>query len=208
MPDSIGKVAEEILTAYYKQVKTDNSNYSLRDMAEMVAIEVANEAWKNSVEQDRLGESVYANDQFITPFFGLSLLTDVNGKFYVPMPNAPAGLVLQREVAYVGFTGNESAQVFPMRNKDRFNQQMQKTPKWMILYYVEGQNICFDNVPKGVTGPVDIKLVGAVPIGTELVNLPMNCPKNVQSAIINTILSRIIPVRNVLPDYVNDDVSK
>lgn len=208
MADTIGKLSEQILTQYYKQVKNDNSNYTLRHIAEQVATEIAIQAWSNAIEQDKLGESVYANDMFITPFFGLTLATDTNGNKYVAMPNTPAGLPQQREVAYVGFTGNKKTQVFPIRNKDRFMQQMQPTPNWMIMYYVEGNNIVFDNISPLVTGPVDIKLVGAIPAGSNLVDLPINAPKNIQSMIFDKILSRMLPVRNVLPDNINDNVSK
>jgi hypothetical protein len=65
----------------------------------------------------------------------------------------------------------------------------------------------FENISDLITGPVDIKLVGAVPVG-ELVNMPINAPKNVQSRIFDKILSRMLPVRNVLPDNINDNVSK
>lgn len=205
--DTVGKLAEEIITEYYKQVKSDNSNYTLRHVAEQVATEIANQAWQNAVQQDKLGESVYANDMFITPFFGLTLLTDVNGNKYVPMPQTPAGLPQQREVAFVGFTGNKKTRVYPIRNKDRFMQQLQPTPRWMVMYYVEGNNIVFDNISDLITGPVDIKLVGAVGNG-QLVDMPINAPKNVQSMIFDKILSRMLPMRNVLPDNVNDAVSK
>jgi len=208
MADTIGKLAEEILTEYYKQIKNDNSNYSLRHIAELVATEIAVQAWASSIESSKLGESTYSNDQFITPFFNLTLLTDSNGNKYVPMPNTPAGLPQQREVAYVGFVGNNKDQCFPMRNKDLFMQQLSNTPKWMILYYVEGQNIVFYNLSKMVTANVNMKLVGAIPTGTEIVDLPINAPKNVQSAIFDKILGRMLPQRNVLPDNVNDNVSK
>jgi hypothetical protein len=207
MADTVGKLSEEIITEYYKQVKNDNSNYTLRHIAQQVATEIAVQAWGNAIEQDKLGESVYANDMFITPFFGLDLLTDDNGSKYVPMPNTPAGLPQQREVAYVGFTGNKKTQVYPIRNKDRFMQQMLPTPKWMVMYYVEGNNIVFDNISSLITGPVDLKLVGAMPEG-ELVNMPINAPKNVQSMIFDKILGRMISQRNVLPDNINDNVSK
>lgn len=208
MADTIGKLSEEILTEYYKQVKNDNSNYSLRHIAEQVATEIAVEAWKSAIEADKIGETIYANDQFITPFWGLAQQTDTDGSSYVAMPNTPAGLPQQREVAFVGFTGNTKTQVFPIRNKDRFMQQLQPTPRWMIMYFVEGQKIKFDNKPSNITGTVDIKLVGAIPVGSEITELPINAPKNVQSMIFDKILSRMLPTRNVLPDKINDAVSR
>ena len=202
-----GMLAEIILTTYYKTERNDNANYSLRHIAQFVAEEVAFHAKANAYEQDKLGEAVYANDQFITTYWGLALLTDVNGNKYVPMPNTPAGLPKGRELAYVGFTGNKTSQVFPMRNKDRFVQQMADTPKWMILCYVENGNIVFDNISKAVTGPVDVKLVGSAPLG-ELVSMVLNIPKDVETSIIDKILARLNSVRGVLPDNINDNVSK
>lgn len=208
MADTVGKLAEEIITQYYKKSKSDNSNYTLRHVAEQVATEIAVQAWQSAIEQDKLGESVFANDQFITSFYGIALQTDTDGAKYALMPNTPAGLPMQREVAYVGFTGNSTTQVFPIRSKDRFMQGMTKTPKWMVLYYIDGQKIKFDNLPALIAGPVDMKLVGAMQTGPELVNLPINAPKNVQSAIFDKILNRMLQVRNVLPDNSNDNISR
>lgn len=207
--DSIGKLAEEILTEYYKQTKSDNSNYTQRHIAEQIATEIAFFAKADALEQDMMGESVYANDQFITTYNGLSLQTEAaTARKYITMPNTPVGLPQGRELAYIGFTGNSSVQVFPMRNKDMFMQQMTNTPKFMVLAYIEGGNIYFYNLSKIVNANVDLKLVGAVPVGTELVNLPMNMPKDRQSQIFDKILNRMLAIRPVLPDERNDNVSK
>lgn len=205
---TFGKLAELIITAYYKTVRSDNANYTLRQVAEFIAEEVAYQAKVDAYEQDRLGESVYANDQFITSYSGLVIQTDGNGNKYVQMPNAPAGLPQGRELAYIGFTGNKKTQVFPMRNKDRFMQQLQKTPRWMVLAYIEGGRIYFDNLSAMVTATVELKLVGSVPVGEELVNLPINLPKSTESAIVDKILNRMNMVRQVFPDNVNDAISK
>lgn len=206
---TIGKLAELIVNAYYKEVRNDNANYSLRHVAEFIAQEVALQAFNSAIESDKLGESVYANDQFITTYNGLTVAVEgVSNRKYIAMPNPPAGLPQGRELAYIAFTGNSSLQIFPMRNKDMFMQQMTDTPKFMILAYIEGGNIYFYNLPAHVTATVDLKLVGSVPIGEELVNLPLNLPKNVESVIIDKILARMNSVRGVLPDSINDNVSK
>jgi len=209
MADSYGKLAELILTGYYKNYRSDNANYSLRQIAEYVAQEVAYQAKVDAFEQDRLGESVYSNDQFLCTYNGLSIQTEsATGRKYITMPNTPAGLPQGRELAYIAFNGNKKTQIFPMRNKDRFMQQMTKTPKWMVLAYIEGGNIYLDNVSSLVSATVNLTLVGSVPVGTELVDLPLNLPKSVESAIVDKILNRLNMVRNVLPDGVNDNVSK
>lgn len=205
---TFGFLAELISNSYYKIERSDNENYTLREFAEMVAQEVAYFAKVDALEQDRLGESVYANDQFITTYNGLSLLTDVNGNKYVPMPNTPAGLPQGRELAYIAFTGNKKIQIFPMRNKDRFMQSFTKTPNWMVLAYIEGQNIFLENVSKLVNATVDLKLVGAVGTGNQLIDTPLNIPKNTESLILEKILNRLNMVRNILPDKINDAVAK
>lgn len=206
--NTYGALAEEIITEYYKKFKNDNSNYTIRHIAEQVAQEVAMQAFNDAVLQDRLSESIFANDQFITSYTGLSITTLADGRKGVPLPNQPAGLPKGRELAYIGFTGNKKTQVFPMRNKDLFMQQLTPTPKWMILAYIEGQNVFFENLSSLVTANVDMKLVGAVGTGQQLVDTPLNMPKQMQSIIMDKVLSRMNPIRNVLPDNVNDDVSK
>lgn len=203
-----GFLAEIIITQYGKKVRSDNFIYTLRHVAEMIAQEVAWFAKADALEQDRLGESVFANDQFITTYFGLSLLTDDAGTKYVEMPNTPTGLPMGREIDYVGFTGNKSTQVIPMRNKDMFMQQMTKTPKWMILYYVENGRINFYNLSGLVTAStVDLKMVGSVADG-ELIDQVLNIPKNYESSILDKVLARMNTERNVLPDQINDNISR
>lgn len=203
-----GSFSEEIITEYYKKIRNDSANYTLRHIAEQVAQEVAFFAKADAYEMDRLGESVFSNDQFICTYFGLDLLTNTNGVKYVPLPNIPAGLPQGRELAEVVITGNTKSQVIPMRNKDRFMQQFTFTPAWMILAYINGENILFDNISPLVTGPVDIKLIGAIPTGSNLLDLPLTIPKSTQSQIFDKILNRMNMIRNVLPDQVNDNISK
>lgn len=207
MATTYGKLAEIILTTYYKSVKNDNSNYSLRHIAELIAQEVAFNAKIDAYEQSKLGESTFANDQFITTYFGLEMETDGGGNTYVEMPATPAGLPQGREIAYAGFTGNKRSQIILMRNKDLFMQQFTATPKWMILAYVENGRLVFYNKPSIITGTVDLKLVGSIPTG-ELVNQVLNVPKSTEGIIMDKILARLNSVRGVLVDNVNDNVSK
>lgn len=210
MPQSTyGLLSELILTAYYKTERSDNANYTLRQIANYIAQEVAMQAVASARDEDHMGEATYANDQFIVPYNGLLIQTETaTNRRYISMPNIPAGLPAQRELAYIAFTGNSTLQVFPMRNKDVFMQQLTDTPKFMILAYIEGGNIYFYNLSAIVTGTVDLKLVGSVPVGSELVNLPLNLPKNIESVIIDKILARLNAVRGIMPDTVNDNISK
>lgn len=208
---TIGALSEQIITEYYKKVKNDDANYTLRHVAEEVAQEIAYFAKASAYESEKMGESVFANDQFIVTYNALTLLKDVNETFYIPFPNIPTGLPKGREIAYIAFTGVKKYQIIMMRNKDRFMQSFIKTPSWMVLGYVENGKILLDNVPPLVTtstATIDLKMVGSLPIGTNLVDLPLLIPKDVQSLIFDKILSRMLPVRNVLPDQINDNVSK
>lgn len=203
-----GKMSELIINAYYKTVRNDNANYTIRHIAEMVAHEVAYFAKMDAFEQSNLGESTYSNDQFISVYRALAMQVDASGNKYIKMPQTPAGLPQGREIEYVNFTGNKKVQVFPMRNKDRFMQSMTKTPNWMVLYYVEDGNIVFQNLSALVTGTVDIKLIGAIPSGTELVDCVLNVPKNTESQIFDKILARLNSIRGVKVDTTNDGVSQ
>ncbi len=207
--NTYGAISELILNQYYKQVRDQNANYEMRHIAEMVAQEIAFYAVADAMKNDHLGESMYANDQFIVSYNQLPLLNDtVLNKKYFALPSIPAGMPQNREVAYVGFTGNSKTQCYPMRNKDRFMQNFVRTPAWMTLYFIENGRVYFENLSPLVSGPVDTKLVGAVPLGENLVDLPLNMPKDVQAIIIDKVLHRLYMIQGKLPDKVNDAVSK
>lgn len=203
-----GMLSEEIRNQYDKKIGSDNSTYTLRHIATMVAQEVAFFAKADAFEQSNIGEATFSNDQFIVTYNGLTMLTDVQGYKYVPLPSSPIGLPQGREVEYVGFTGNKKTQVFPMRNKDRFMQQMTKTPKWMALYYVENGNIIFDNLSPLISDTVDLKLVAGIPTGTNLLDLPLFLPRNYESIILDKVLNRMNVERNILPNNVNDNINR
>lgn len=203
---TVGKLAEMIRTAYYKKYANDNANYTLRHIGEQVGQELAYQAKADAMEMDHLGEAMFSNDQFVTVYRALPLQTDGQGYNYIPFPNPPAGLPQGREVAYIGVTGNKKTQIFPIRNKDLFMQG--ETRNWMILAYVENGNIVFENLSPLITGPFDLKLVGALPVGTNLLDLPLNLPKSSETAIMDRILAKMISQRQVTPDFSNDGIEK
>jgi len=208
---SYGALAEEISTEYLKKVKNDTTVYSYRHISEMIAQEVAYFAKASAFENSKIGESTFSNDQFIVTYNALTILTDVNGNLYIPFPNAPAGLPKGREIAYIRFTGSNKYQIFPIQSKDRFMYDFTASPSWMVKCYVEGGNIVLDNVPALITtstATIDLRLIGSIPTGTNLVDLPLFIPKDVQSLIFDKVLSRMLPQRSVLPDNVNDAISK
>lgn len=203
-----GMLSEEIRNQYNKKIGSDNDTYTLRHIATMVAQEVAFFAKVDAFEQSNIGESTFSNDQFIVTYNALTMLTDAQGYKYVPLPSSPIGLPQGREIEYVGFTGNKKTQVFPMRNKDRFMQQMTKTPKWMMLYYVENGNIVFDNLSALISDTVDLKMVASIPTGTNLLDLPLFMPRNYESIILDKVLARLNTERNIQPNNSNNNTSK
>lgn len=203
-----GMLSEEIRNQYNKKIGSDNDTYTLRHIATMVAQEVAFFAKGDAFEQSNIGEAMFSNDQFIVSYNALTMSTATDGTKYVPMPSSPIGLPQGREIEYVGFTGNKKSQVFPMRNKDRFMQQMTKTPKWMMLYYVENGNIVFDNLSPLINDTVDLKMVASIPTGTNLLDLPLFLPRNYESLILDKVLGRMNVERNIQPNNTNNNVSK
>ncbi len=201
-----GKFSELILNAYYKFIRSDNANYTMRQIAEMVAHEVAFFAKGDAFEQSALGETTFANDQFISVYRAIALSTDADGNKYITMPQTPVGLPQGREIARVSFTGNKTVQVYPIRNKDVAFQSTR--PKWMITYYVEDGKLVFGNLSNLVNATVDLRLVGAIPAGTELIDCVLNVPKNIESQIFDKILVRLNAVRGVKVDMINDGVSQ
>ena len=69
-----GYISEQILTTYYKGVRSDDSQYSLRHISSMVAQEVALMARKNAFENSNNGDVTYMNDQFITTYQSVPVL--------------------------------------------------------------------------------------------------------------------------------------
>lgn len=203
-----GMLSEEIRNQYNKKIGSDNDTYTLRHIATMVAQEVAFFAKGDAFEQSNIGEAMFSNDQFIVTYNALTMSTATDGTKYVPMPSSPIGLPQGREIEYVGFTGNKKNQVFPMRNKDRFMQQMTKTPKWMMLYYVENGNIVFDNLSPLINDTVDLKMVASIPTGTNLLDLPLFLPRNYESLILDKVLNRMNVERAIQPNNTNNNVSK
>jgi len=209
MVATYGLLAERILTEYYKQTPVDSQNYTVRHICQWIATEQAMAAKANAIENSNLGEATFANDQFITTYYGIAQQTDAaTGNSYVAMPSTPGGLPKNREIAYVGFSGNKKVQVIPMSNKDLFMQQFTKTPSWMVLYYIENGNVVFYNKPPLLKAPVDLKLVGAMPAGVDFVDSPLNIPKDYESVIFDTILKRLVAQRGVITDSINDNISQ
>jgi len=97
-----GYIAEQILTTYYKGVRSDDSSYSLKYIASMVAQEVAFMARKNAFENSNNGDITYINDTFISTFRNIPVsLNSVSNEKYCVMPTIPAALPNNNEIISV-----------------------------------------------------------------------------------------------------------
>jgi hypothetical protein len=64
-------------------------------------------------------------------------------------------------------------------------------PTGIVLYKVENGNIVFINLPKIINSPVNMKLVGAVPPGTTILDSVLNIPKDVEDDIFSSMLQEL-----------------
>ena len=205
MATTYRKLSEIILNQYLKGIASDDASYSLRHVAEMVAMEVAFFARKNAFENSNAGSATYANDQFISVWNNLPLLIDeATHERYVDLPATPTSLPNNQEIQTVTFTACPKCHVVPMQNKDRFAQSFLPQIPNCILYFIEDSKIKFDGIGKLATGDiVSVKMIGSVP-GNSLLDSVLNVPKDVESSILDKVLSRMNMERNVQQDQLND----
>jgi len=189
------KFSQIVIKAHYDAYPTAESGISERFIAERTAMKVAKAAVKSAYGNSNLSEATYANDQFISVFNNCPLLTDSStGNKYAVMPATPAGLPLGREIAQISFTGYPNVWCVPMSNRYEFMQNgLPPIPaqEGIQLFKVENGNIVFENLPSIITGPVNMKLVGAVPPGTTILDSVLNVPKDVQDDIMLELLNEL-----------------
>lgn len=199
------QLAQEIIDAHYNGVPVPEAAISQRFVAERIAMLVAKAASRSAFANSNEGEVTYSNDQFISTFYNLTLSTDaVTQDKYVTMPATPAGLPNGREIAQVSFTGAPNAWIVPMANRMGFVESMlPKLPNDIILFRVENGRIVFQDLPAIITGNVNIKLVGAVPTGTTILDSLLNVPKDVEDDIFTTILNELVMNYKTQPTTIN-----
>lgn len=207
MQTTFRKLSELILDRHYSGIGSDDASISVRHVAELVAIEIAYMATKSSFENSNSGEATYANDQFISVFNNLDLLTDsITGEKYTLLPSTPAGLPNNQEVSSVAFTSCPNIKVVPLKQKDTFAQQFLDMPSKIYNYKIENGRIVFISLPDIVTGKVSTKMVGAIS-GTTLLDSVLNIPKNYEGEIMDRVLIKLMPNRvSVQRDINNDQV--
>lgn len=199
-----GYISEQILTTYYKGVRNDDSQYSLRHIASMVAQEVALMARKNAFENSNGGDITYINDSFISTYKSVAVLLDsVSKEKYCVLPAVPTALPNNQEIVSVSLNTKTNKTFIPMRNKDRFAQSFLRPIKGMVFYYIEAGRIYFDNPENFQFTALTIKMAGALPSGA-ILDAQLNVPKNYESEIIDKVLSRLLSMSRLGQDLTND----
>lgn len=198
--------SERIINAHYNNFPSPEATITPRFIADRAAAKVAKAAVKNAYGNSNLSEATYSNDQFIAVFNGVALLTDPSTQNkYAVMPATPAGLPLGREIAQISFTGYPNVWCVPMSNRYQFIQTgLPPIPAsdGVQTFVVENGNIVFQNLPGIVTGPVNMKLVGAVMAGDAILTQFLNVPKDVQDDIFLSILGELASEYKVQPQVI------
>lgn len=186
-------LAQKILDAHYPGGPLPEAAITERFVAERIAMKVAKAAVRSAYTNNNLGECTYANDQFISVYYNQPLLTNTNtGEKYAVMPATPAGLPKGREIAQISFSGAPGLFVVPEDNKDEFIEtQLPPLPSNIIVFKVEDGNIVFPRLPAIINSTVNMKLVGAIPPGTTLLDSVLNVPKDVEDDIMMEILNEL-----------------
>lgn len=202
-----GYISEQILTTYYKGVRNDDSQYSLRHIASMVAQEVAVMARKNAFENSNGGEITYINDSFISTYKSVAVALDaISKEKYCVLPAVPTALPNNQEIVSVSLNTKTNKTFIPMRNKDRFAQAFLRPIKGVIFYYIEAGRLYFDNPENFQFSLVTIKMAGALPSGA-ILDAQLNIPKNYESEIIDKVINRLLSMSRLGQDLTNEGAS-
>lgn len=200
------KLGELIRDTYYKLIPSDDVNYPLRYFCELIAQEVAEMAVMSAYENSNQGETTYANSQFISVYKNVPILEDEDGVKYSVMPATPAGLPNDQEIVSVRIKGNTTIDCIPIKAHMSFSQSLIGLPFNLVLYKIEDGKILYETRNPLIEGAVTFKMIGSVS-GDDLVNSVLNIPKNYEARIMNNILQKLLPMKNIPPDYINDAIS-
>lgn len=199
------KFAEEIRTAFYAGIASDEASFSLKFFAELIGQEVAEYARINAFENSNQGELTFVNDSFITTYKNLPVLYDTQGKYYyTTLPDIPPALPRNQEITRISPVGSNRREIFPMSQKDKGVQDLLPQLPNAMLYYTEGGTIIYDNITYTPPVSVDLRMIGTVPSGN-LLDATLNLSKNYQFAIMTKILGTLDPMR-FRKDIINNAV--
>lgn len=201
------KISEQIRTLFYGGIPSDDANFSLRFVAELVAQDIAYQARKDAFENSNAGETTYASDLFTSTFTNVAVTYDsVLKQFYSILPATPPALPNDQEITSVTPNGIQyrRRQVIPMKNKDKFMQDLLEPIRGTVLCYIENGKLYYDNVLEFMFPSVNITMVGAVSTTGDLLTGVLNVSKNVESDIIDRTVQRLRQLSNVPADVLND----
>jgi hypothetical protein len=197
-------ISEQILTSYYKGVRSDDSSYSLKFVASMVAQEVAVMARKNAFENSNNGDVTYSNDSFTSTFKNVAVVVDpVTKEKYSVLPSIPTALPNNQEIVSVAINKKNSKTFIPIKTKDRFAQAFLPCIRGVVYYYIEDGKLFYDNADSFIFNNVTLSMVGAAPSGN-ILDAQLNIPKNYESEIIDKVLNRLLTLSRLGQDLTND----
>lgn len=203
MQKTYREFSEIVIKAHYIDFPNPEQAITTRFVAERAAMKVAKAAFKSAYGNSNSGESYYSNDQFISVFYSQPLLTDsVTNDKYVVLPATPAGLANGREIAQVSFTGNPNVWCVQMQNRSDFIESGLPpiTDPSIQLFKIENGNIVFRNLPQIINSPVNLKLIGAIPPGTTILDSVMNVPKDIEDSILIELLQELAVDYKIKPE--------
>jgi len=202
------KLAELIRDTYYASHPSDDAVKSLRYFAELIATAVAECANEDAILNSNQGENFYANNQFISTFKGVQLLLDTDNTIYSVLPSTPTGMPNGREIISVKIEGNTCMDCIPMKAQASFAQDLIGLPCGITLYEVNGTKLIFktSNPLFDPANTATIKMVGAVS-GSDLLTSDLTIPKNYEGRIWDKIMARILPLKPIQQDLINDSIS-
>jgi len=205
MARTIGHLAELISDTYYKSKNPDDANHELRYFAELIAIKVAKFATIDAFQSSNVGETTYANNQFITTFRDIPITENTYGEKVSELPAIPASLPNGQEIVSVRIEGNNCMDCIPMKAQSSFSQGLIGLPKGMVFFKNEGKYIVYETSNPFIEGQVTIKMVGACP-SDNVFNFTLNVPKNTEDGIMMEILQMLLPQKAVPVNNPNDQV--
>lgn len=207
MATTYQKLAEQIRTTFYGGVSSDDAQFSLRHIAEMIASEIAVEARKDAFENSNLGETTYSNDQFTSVFKNVAIINSGDEK-YSMLPATPTGLPNNQEIVSVRITGNNCGDCIPMRGKDNFAQDLLGYPLSFVFYKIEDGKIIYVTKNPLIEGTSTIKMIGAIPSTGSILDAVLNIPKSSEIGIIDRVIARLTQTRRLPQDTLNDATDK
>lgn len=208
MATTYKKLSQEIRDTYYASHPSDDASKSVRYFAELIAIAVAECATEDSYINSNQGETTYANNQFISTYKGVELLLDTDNTIYSILPSTPTALPNGREIVSVRIEGNTCMDCVPMQAQSSFAQDLIGLPCGMTLYEINGTKLVFktSNALFDPANTATVKMVGAVS-GDDLLTSDLTIPKNYEGRIWDKVMARVLPLKQIQQDLINDSIS-